>query len=197
MTTNLIPFILFAASSALTPGPNNFMIMNSGLQFGIKRSLPHYWGISIGFPVMILMVALGLGAVFIKYHFLKQVLQVVGSLYMLYLAVQILRSHAKSKSVTLQKPLSFLQALLFQWVNPKAWLMAVGAISIFTLTQGYFSNAVLMSVLFFIVCIPCTGVWLWFGMVLQRILKKDSHRVWFNIIMALSLVASIGLIFLE
>ena len=194
---DLVPFLLFAISSSLTPGPNNFMVMNSGMNFGIKRSLPHYFGICLGFAVMILMVALGLGAVFTKYVWLKEVLKVVGSIYMFYLAYKILVSHNKPSMSPERKPLTFLQASLFQWVNPKAWLMGVGAISIFILSSNYFYNALLISFLYFLTCIPCTGVWMLFGKVLQKILKKDSHRVWFNIIMALALVASIGMIFID
>lgn len=193
----LIPLLLFAFSTTLTPGPNNFMIMNSGLNFGIKPSLGHYFGIALGFPIMLLMVALGLGVVFVKFLWIKQVLQVVGSIYMLYLAWKILRSHSKSNSVSLSKPLTFFQAFLFQWVNPKAWIMAVGTISIFTLNNNYFLNAFLLCLITFLVCIPATAVWLLFGKILQRILKNDKQRAWFNLGMAITLVASIALIFIE
>ena len=193
----IIPILLFTISTTLTPGPNNFMIMNSGMNFGLKKSLPHYLGICLGFPVMVLIVALGLGAVFIKYAWIKEVLKIVGSIYILYLAWQILTSHSKTKQSHTAKPLNFLQATLFQWVNPKAWLMAVGAISIFTLASSYFLNAVFISAFFLVICLPCIGVWLLFGKVLQKILKKDSHRVIFNIAMAIALVASIVMMFFE
>jgi len=194
---DLIPLLLFAISTILTPGPNNFMIMNSGLHFGIKRSLPHYLGICLGFPVMVLLVALGLGAIFVKYVWIKQALKIVGSIYMLYLAWQILTAHSKAKEIGPGKPLSFLQATLFQWVNPKAWLMAVGAISIFTVANNYLANAVTISGFFLLLGFPCIGTWLLFGKFLQKILKKDSHRIWFNMVMALLLVASIVMMFFE
>lgn len=195
--TNYVPLLLFAMSTTFTPGPNNFMIMNSGMNFGIKKSLPHYFGICVGFPLMVLMVALGLGVVFTKYLWIKQVLKIVGSVYMLYLAWQILRSHSKGNTDKTSRPLSFIQALLFQWVNPKAWLMAVGTISIFTMARSAFSNAAIVSGVYFFMCIPCIGAWLLFGKVLQHILKKDSHRVLFNIVMSVALVASIGMIIFE
>lgn len=197
MTTDFIPLVLFAISMTLTPGPNNIMIMNSGMYFGIKKSLPHYWGICVGFPLMVLMVSLGLGAIFVKYAWIKQILKIAGSIYMLYLSYQILTSHSDPKSAHARHPLKFYQAVGIQWVNPKAWMIAVGMISIFTLTSYYFYNAVLISALLFVVCIPCIGIWLLFGKFLQQILKKDSHRVWFNIAMALSLVASIAMIFID
>lgn len=190
---DFLPLLLFAVSTTFTPGPNNIMIMNSGMHFGIQRSLPHYLGICFGFPVMVLLVALGLGAVFTQYGWIKHVLKVLGSIYMLYLAWQILRSTNQELAQT-RKPLSFLQASMFQWVNPKAWLMAVGAISLFTLTANYLSNAAAISIVYFVICLPCIGAWLLFGKILQKILKKNSHRAWFNIAMALALVASIGMI---
>jgi threonine/homoserine/homoserine lactone efflux protein len=194
---DLIPFTLFAISSSLTPGPNNFMLMSSGMHFGIKASLGHYWGICFGFAIMIVLVALGLGTVFTHYPLVKSILKIVGSIYMLYLAYQIAVSHSRPSIKHRAKPLTFLQACLFQWVNPKAWLMGVGAISIFTLSSHFVWNAALISLIFFITCVPCTGIWLLFGKFLQKILKTDRHRMYFNIAMAIALVASIGMIFMD
>lgn len=171
--------------------------MNSGLHFGIKKSIPHYLGICFGFPAMVLMVALGLGTIFVEYSWIKSILKVLGSAYMLYLAFLILRSNAKSSLGYTMKPLNFIQAVLFQWINPKAWLMAIGAISIFSITNDYFYNAFTISMVFLIMCLPCIGIWLLFGKYLQTILKKDSHRLWFNILMAMCLVASIVMIFVD
>ncbi len=173
------------------------MLMTSGMHFGIKPSLPHYFGICLGFSLMILIVALGMGVVFTKYDWIRQTLKVIGSIYMLYLAYQIVISHSKPSKQSSKKPLTFLQASLFQWVNPKAWLMGVGAISIFTLSTHYTYNAIFISVIYFLTCIPCTGAWLIFGKILQSLLKTDRSRIWFNIIMAIALVASIGMMFIE
>jgi threonine/homoserine/homoserine lactone efflux protein len=184
-------FVLFAISSSLTPGPNNFMLMTSGMHFGTRRSLPHYFGICFGFAIMIVIVALGLGAVFTQYTWIKKTLKIIGCVYMLYLAYQVVTSHNKPDSAATKKPLTFLQAALFQWVNPKAWMMGVGAISIYTLSTNYVLNAVLISVYYFIACIFCTGAWLVLGNYLQVILKTNKHRIWFNVSMAVVLVASI------
>ncbi len=196
MTNNLVPLLLFAFSASFTPGPNNIMIMDSGMNFGLKKSLPHYFGICLGFPLMCLMVALGLGAIFVKYAWVKEFLKILGSIYMLYLSWKILTSHSK-KNFQLRKPFHFLQAVIFQWINPKAWLMGIGTISIFTISNNYLANAILISCIYFLIGVPCVGSWLLFGNYLNRILTKDSHRVWFNIIMALALVASIGMIWLD
>ena len=192
---NILPIVLFSTAASLTPGPNNLMIMNSCLNHGLKKSLPHYLGISFGFPIMLLLIALGLGSLLIKYPLIKQALQVIGSIYLAYLAWQILRSYSKSNATTILNPLSFLQATLFQWVNPKAWLLAVSTISIFTLSSNYMMNSVLLSLITCIVCLYCTAVWLVFGRLLQQLLKKEKQRRWFNIAMAISLFASIFLVF--
>lgn len=194
---DLIPFLLFAVSSAFTPGPNNFMLLNSGLHFGVKKSLPHFWGVCLGFPAMVLLVAVGLGAVFVEFEWVKQALKIIGSIYMLYLAYQIIRTPKKNKPDHAKKPLRFMQACLFQWVNPKAWLMGVGAISIFTLSDNYLTNAMLISGIYIITCAPCSGAWLVFGSEMQRFLKTEKHRRWFNIAMAVCLVASIAMIYVE
>lgn len=194
---SFIPLLLYSFSTTFTPGPNNFMMLNAGIQIGIKKSLPHYIGICIGFPIMVLLVSLGLGEFFIKYPIIKTILKIFGSLYMLYLAWQILTSHSKANSVEGFKPLSFFQAVMFQWVNPKAWLMAISTISLFTISNHMQLNAIIIAVTYFIMCIPCIGAWLVFGNALQYIIKKDSHRVWLNIFMAAALVASIAMIIFD
>jgi len=195
---DLFPLLLFSISTTLTPGPNNFMLLNSGLHFGIKRSLPHYLGICLGFQMMVLLVALGLGKVFTLYAWINQVLKIMGVIYMLYLAWQILniRVNCQEKS-NIKKPFSFSQAIMFQWVNPKAWLMAISAISIFSISVNYLVNAFAISTMFLLICLPCLGIWLIFGVILQNALKEDKHHRWFNISMAICLVASVIMMILE
>jgi threonine/homoserine/homoserine lactone efflux protein len=194
---DLLPIIMFSAATTITPGPNNFMILNSGLHFGVKKSLPHYLGICFGFPLMVLLVALGLGAIFLQYSWLKDALKIVGSAYMLYLAWCIISTTTSPKEAGLAKPFSFLQALAFQWVNPKAWLMAIGAVSIFSIAESHFHNALAISAIFLLVCIPCIGIWMVCGAFLKRILKNERQQKWFNALMAFCLVASIGMIIID
>lgn len=197
MISDFVPVLLFSFSSSLTPGPNNFMLMNAGLHFGVKKSLGHYFGVCFGFPLMLLIVAVGFGTVFKHYPIIEHILKIVGSAYMLYLAYKILTSHSKVQNGKVHKPLSFFQAMLFQWVNPKAWLMGVSAMSIFILNSNPLINALILSLIFFLMCLPCLAVWLVFGKALQKILKEDHHRKWFNVMMALCLAGSVALIFLE
>lgn len=192
----LLPMLLFAFSTSFTPGPNNFMILNSGMNFGVRKSLRHYCGICFGLPAMTLIVALGFGTVFLKHPWVKEILKVLGSAYLLYLAWQIFTANTDPKVVETQKPWGFLQALLFQWINPKAWLMIIGAISVFSLSDAYSSNAIAISLVFLFTCFPSVGAWLVFGASLQKILKEEKHRRWFNTLMAVGLVASIALIFI-
>lgn len=198
MHWNILPILLFSISTTLTPGPNNFMIMNSALHFGVKRSIPHYLGISFGFPTMILVVAFGFGALFVHFHWLHTALKILGGIYMLYLAWVVASSSTKNKDSKKYKPLTFLQAALFQWVNPKAWMMAVGSIALFTTVGGdYFYQVLFLSILFCAMCLICVGIWMILGSVMNRLLKNDLHRRIFNYAMAICLVASVVLIVFE
>lgn len=194
---DLLPVLLFAISSTFTPGPNNFLLMNSGLSHGIKKSLPLYFGITFGFPLMVLFIALGFGAIFLKYLWLKQILKILGILYILYLTWKVISSVSDGDNKANSKPISFLQAVSFQWINPKAWLMAVGAISIFTISTHYFLNAIFISVLFLLICIPSSGVWLLFGSFLQKIIHNKKRQKQINFLLAFCLLASIYLIIFD
>ncbi|MGK0409126.1 MAG: threonine/homoserine/homoserine lactone efflux protein [Shewanella psychromarinicola] len=183
---------LFAFSAGITPGPNNIMLMTSGVNFGIKRSIPHLMGISLGFPTMILAVGLGLSAIFQAYPFIHIVIKVIGISYLLYLSWLIANSSSKMEGKPVSKPFSFLQAAAFQWVNPKGWIMAVGAIATFTSVQQELNSQVItIASVFLCVAFPCAIVWLGFGVALKRLLKNERQQRIFNVTMALLLVASI------
>ncbi|MGL5905569.1 MAG: LysE family translocator [Shewanella sp.] len=188
----IIAIALFAFSSGITPGPNNIMLMTSGVNFGIKRSLPHLMGISLGFPTMILAIGLGLSAVFQTYPIIHQIIKIIGIIYLLYLSWLIANSSSKLEGKSVAKPLSFIQAAAFQWVNPKGWIMAVGAIATFTSVQQELTAQVItIATVFLCVAFPCAIVWLGFGVALKRLLKNERQQKLFNISMAVLLVASI------
>ncbi|MGI2126323.1 LysE family translocator [Shewanella oncorhynchi] len=188
----ILAIALFAFSSGITPGPNNIMLMTSGVNFGVKRSIPHLMGISLGFPTMILAIGLGLSALFQSYPIIHQVIKVVGIGYLLYLSWLIANSSSKMEGKAIAKPFSFFQAAAFQWVNPKGWIMAVGAIATFTSVQQDLTPQVItIATVFLCVAFPCAIVWLGFGVALKRILKNERQQKIFNISMALLLVASI------
>lgn len=188
---SLIPF---AIAAAFTPGPNNIMIMASGLNFGPRASLPHFFGICFGFPSMFFAVGFGLGYLFERFSLLHEFIQIAGILYLLYLSWLIANAAPASLDENVDaKPLSFMQAALFQWVNPKAWIMGTSAIAAYT-TVGADLNLqiIIIGLVFFSMTFPSAGVWLLFGAGLKKILSDPNHQRAFNIVMALLLIASIA-----
>ncbi|WP_415905996.1 LysE family translocator [Neptuniibacter sp. QD72_48] len=188
-----LAILVFAISSTITPGPNNIMIMTSGLNFGVKRSMPHLLGICLGFPLMVLAVGLGFSAVFEKFPIVHEIIKVLGVTYLLYLAWLVASSApASMEGDQKSNPLTFMQAALFQWVNPKAWVMATGAIAAYTSQDTtMLLQVMVISLSFFVVSFPCVGVWLIFGSGLKRFLKEAKYQRVFNISMALLLVVSV------
>jgi len=187
----VLPVIIFGFSAGITPGPNNIMIMSSGLNFGIRRSLQHFLGICIGFPLMFILLGLGLGALFVQNSLFHATIQALGVCYLLYLAWKIATAAPMTLKASEARPLSFLQAVLFQWINPKAWAIATGTISAFTSVEvNVFLQIVVMTGLFFIISMINTSAWLFFGKSLRRVLKTAQHQKVFNISMASLLVMS-------
>jgi threonine/homoserine/homoserine lactone efflux protein len=194
----LLAFIAFAFVTSVTPGPNNMMLLASGVNFGLRRSLPHMFGISLGFMLLVASVGLGLGQLFEQVPLLYSVLRYLGAAYLLYLAWKIANSGApSSQASTTAKPFSFLQAAAFQWVNPKAWIMAIGAITTYTPHENFVSNVLLIAALFALVNCPSVGLWTIAGSLLRNWLNNARALRVFNISMALLLVASLYPIFAD
>ena len=184
--------IAFTLTTFATPGPNNSMLMSSGLNYGVRRSLPHFLGIALGFPAMALAVGLGFAEVFERLPILHTLLKVVGVSYLAYLAWRIATTPVDNRGVATGKPLTFLQSCAFQWVNPKAWVMAVGAIVTFTQAGGNYLLQVLTICLIFIVFgAPCNAAWLWLGRSLQNWVHNSQRLRHFNWAMAALLLASL------
>lgn len=195
----LAAFILFAFVSSITPGPNNTMLLASGVNFGVRRTIPHAMGVSIGFMAMVLAVGLGLGEVFKAWPPLYTVLRYAGAAYLLYLAWKIANAGPVGAAANNgRKPIGFWAAAAFQWVNPKAWVMAVGAITTYTPAQGYVTNVVVIAALFALVNLPSVGIWVMFGSALRSVLQNPRWLMLFNVLMALLLVISLyPLLFVE
>nr|WP_281383103.1 LysE family translocator [Microbulbifer rhizosphaerae] len=182
---------MFTFSTSITPGPNNLMIMSSGLNYGVSRSLPHVLGICLGFPAMIVAIGLGLGTLFSQFPLLHEVIRWVGIAYLLYLA-WVIASTREVGSADTQKPFTFLQAAAFQWVNPKGWIMAVGALAAFTSPNGeMWAEIARIALAFIAIGGPCIVVWLLFGVGLKRLLTEPKHLRRFNLTMGLLLAASV------
>ena len=131
----IIPLVAFAFVTSITPGPNNLMLLASGANYGFKRSLPHMLGISLGHAFMVFLVGIGLAEVFEIHPVLKTVLKVVSVAYMLYLAWKIANASAPEETEGKGRPFTFMQAAAFQWVNPKAWAMALTAVTVYAPNQ--------------------------------------------------------------
>lgn len=185
--------LFFAFSSTITLGPNNIMIMSSGVNYGVKASLPHLLGICLGFPIMVLLVGIGFGVVFQHYPWLHLLIKIVGIIYLLWLAWRIASSAPGSIDAVQRPPLTFWQAALFQWVNGKAWVMASGAIAAFTSLAGsFYFDVAQITAAFLLMSFPCVGLWLLFGALLRPLLAKPLPQRIFNVCMALLLVASVA-----
>lgn len=188
----LLAVVLFAVSSSVTPGPNNIMVMTSGVNFGVKKSLPLLTGICVGFTVMLLMVGLGFSELFEIFPSLHFIIKCIGVVYLLYLAYLIAGSSTSVESNHQTKPFTFMKGALFQWVNAKAWIVATGAIAAFTTTGASFlSQNLMIALTFFLVSFPCVGVWLLFGSALKKVLNSERNKKYFNIVMSGLLVLSV------
>jgi len=167
------------------------------VNFGYKKTLPHILGITFGFPVMIVLIGLGLGSVFKSFPVIHHILKYIGATYLLYLAWKIATFSSLNNNGDRNKPFTFWQAVIFQWVNPKAWVIAVGAISAFTsVGSEVFSEVLLIAFVFCIVCFPCVSLWAFLGTNIKRLLTTDFYRKVFNISMAFLLVISLLPVFL-
>ncbi|MDP5460293.1 LysE family translocator [Alishewanella sp. SMS8] len=190
--------LFFAFSTTITPGPNNVMMMSSGVNYGIKASLPHWLGICLGFPFMVLLVGLGFAVVFERFPHLHQLIKVLGTVYLIYLAWKIASAHPQSIATGKSKPMSFWQAVLFQWINGKAWVMATGAMAAFTSVGGvYWLEVSSITLAFLLMAFPCVGVWLLFGVVLKKLLNNTFAQRLFNAAMGVILLLSVLPVLLE
>ena len=191
-----LTLITFAFVGTVTPGPNNAMLIASGANFGLRRSLPHMAGITLGFPFMIALVGLGLMQVFDAFPVVDRTLKVVSIAYLLWLAYKIATAAPKLPDApqTGGVPLTFLQAVAFQWVNPKAWSMAAYAITRFATdadgTRSLWSVGI-VSFAFFAVSFPSVSLWTTLGQQMRRFLTSPKRLRTFNVIMALLLIATL------
>lgn len=189
----LISTIGFAAAMAWTPGPNNFMLLASGVNFGFARTLPHMIGVSVGFPLMIVIVGTGLGQVFAAAPQLYLVLKVLSILYMLWLAWKIATAGPMHKeAAAASRPMRFYEAVLFQWVNPKAYAIALTAVAAYTLPAAYLFSLAVIATIFLFVNLPGCGAWTAFGVSLRQMLQDEKRVRIFNWTMAVLLVASLA-----
>jgi threonine/homoserine/homoserine lactone efflux protein len=192
----LAAFVVFAIATLFNPGPNNIMLMTSGLNFGFARTLPHAFGVALGFGFLVLVVGLGLGAVFAAYPAIYAVLKFAGAAYLLYLAWRIAIAGPVAGSAR-GRPLTFLEGAAFQWINPKGWVMAIGAVTAYAAIARFPLNIVLIAAIFTGFGTLSSWTWLLFGTGLKAVVTDPEKVRVFNIVMALALAASLVPVFLE
>jgi threonine/homoserine/homoserine lactone efflux protein len=176
--------LLYAFVSSITPGPNNFMLLASGVNFGFRRTIPHMLGIGVGFFSLLLGVGWGLGAMLTAFPSLHLGLKVLGGAYLLYLAWKIATSRSLSSGKDAKaRPMTFLEAAAFQWVNPKAWVMAVSSMAVYTDPLAPFLTAFLVAAAFAAVNFPSVSTWAGFGVAMRGFLADPARLRWFNVTM--------------
>ncbi len=188
-----LPFATYSFVMSITPGPNNMMLTASGATFGIRRTVPHILGICVGCAIQLLAVCAGLGAIFHHWPELQTVLRSVGAAYLVYLGWRLLGA-AQARAAGSARPLTFLEAAFFQFLNPKAWVMTLTAATLFLPRDlGAVAAGAYMVGVMVLINLPCIAVWALFGSSLRTLLARPRSRSAFNVAMALALAAT-GLI---
>jgi threonine/homoserine/homoserine lactone efflux protein len=187
-----LALVVFACVMAFTPGPNNVLLAASGVNFGFMRSMPHMLGVTIGFDVLLIAGAIGVGLLFTAVPQLQLVLKIAGAIYMLYLAWKVATAHhSGSEGAAPARPFTFMQAAAFQWINPKAVIAVVGGVALYVRPGHEWIDFPLMLVVMTVATLGAVALWTGFGVGLRQFLRDPARARTFNISMALLLVASI------
>ncbi len=188
----VLALAVYAFVTSITPGPSNLMLLSSGANFGFARTVPQILGITIGFKLLLLGVGLGLGAVLTAFPSLHIVLKLAGGAYLLYLAWRIGTSRSLgAESGAGARPLTFIESAAFQWINPKAWVVAMTTMAIYTSPETPFVSVLLVSLAFSLVNLPSVSTWAGFGVALRGFLADPARLKWFNIAMGVLLAATL------
>jgi threonine/homoserine/homoserine lactone efflux protein len=194
----ILTSVPFLASMGFTPGPNNILVASSGVNFGFRATIPHIAGVTVGYPLMLFIVGMGLAKVFIALPQTHVVLKYLCIAYLLYLAWKIATASAASGTRKTPKPLTFMQAAAFQWVNGKGWVVALSAVTTYTVVNSTLLwQIVALSAIALLVTLGSVCSWTIFGAMLRQYLHTERRRRGFNYSMAALLVASILPVFWE
>jgi threonine/homoserine/homoserine lactone efflux protein len=193
-----IAFVVFATVMFITPGPNNVMLLSSGLTYGFRRTLPHVAGITIGFAFMIGAVGLGMGTIFITYPVLQTILKYAGAAYLIYLAAVIAMSGPVATDQDNRRgPMTFWGAAMFQWINVKGWVMVIGTITAYAGIASFPWNITIQVMLSLLLGVVSCSAWALFGSALRPVLTSPKSVRVFNIVMAILLLASLYPVFMD
>jgi threonine/homoserine/homoserine lactone efflux protein len=189
--TLFLGLVTFTFVASITPGPNNMMLLASGANFGLRRTLPHMAGVSLGFGVLVLVVGFALAGIISALPWLYEVLRWAGAAYLLYLAFKIATAHGVGAKAAPKSPMTFWQAAAFQWVNPKALAMCVGAVATYATRDHLYLDVALITSVVVVIGAPCIASWAAFGVGMKRVLNRPGTMRAFNVAMALLLVLSL------
>jgi len=191
-------FLAFMVVMYFTPGPNNIMLLASGLTYGFRRTIPHIAGIVIGFAFMVAAVGLGLGTVFLAYPILQTILKYAGAVYLVYLAAVIAMSGPTTPDGESGRcPMTFWGAAMFQWINAKGWVIVIGTITAYAAIAQFPVNIAIQTLISLLVGTVSTVVWALFGTALRPVLTSERLVRAFNVVMALLLLASLYPVFMD
>jgi threonine/homoserine/homoserine lactone efflux protein len=194
----LIALTTFGAVMAFTPGPNNIMVLSSGLTYGFRRTVPHIVGIAFGVAFMVAAMGLGFGAIFFAWPILQTILKYAGIAYLIYLAYAIAMSGPVTPGQDNQPaPMTFWGAALFQWINVKGWVMAIGIITAYSAVASFPWNIATQAALMFVMGGLSSVLWALFGTSLRPVLTSPKAVRAFNIVMAVLLLASLYPVFMD
>ena len=191
-------FLVFMVVMYFTPGPNNIMLLSSGLTYGFRRTIPHIVGIVLGFAFMVAAVGLGLGTVFLAYPILQTILKYAGAVYLVYLAAVIAMSGPTTPDGESGRgPMTFWGAAMFQWINAKGWVIVIGTITAYAAIAQFPVNIAIQTLISLLVGTVSTVVWALFGTALRPVLTSERLVRAFNVVMALLLLASLYPVFMD
>lgn len=187
-----LSLIVFTVATCGSPGPNNTMVMASGVTYGVRASLSAVLGINTGFPIMVVAVGLGIGGLLRHNPAIYEVLRILGALYLIYLAYKIATSPVPEGGTAPANPLTFTKTALFQFINPKAWVMIISALVTYSgISDTYFIRVMQIALIFLVFGTPCTLSWVVIGAALKRVVTKPVQFRIFNVVMAGLLVISL------
>ena len=186
-----LSYLLFCLVMTSTPGPNNALVMLSGARFGLKKTLPLILGIACGVALQLIAIGLGLNQIFQWFPILQLLFSLIGTAYILWLAWKIATSGPLHMRLEEKPSLGFVQGAMFQWVNPKAWIMSISTIATYFAVNHQFSAILYAALILLLISIPCVGIWAVAGKLLRRLLMQPKFALIFNVTMALALLLAV------
>jgi threonine/homoserine/homoserine lactone efflux protein len=194
MFVSLLPFLVFAFVASATPGPNNVMVFSAAATHGLRATIPLILGIGLGFGVLVAVVGSGLAGPLTRYPPLYTVLRWLGAAWLLLLAWKIARAGSKSlpTKAASRAPMGFWGGSAFQWVNPKAWILALATTAIYTVPgPNLYAQVCVLALIFVLISVPCVGMWAILGLGVSRFLESPARLRIFNFLMGALLAASV------